>query len=222
MNDRMEKRFLGMDVFAEMSLDEQPMPIIRGIAPVFNAISDVLVDPDLGVFREVIEPGALDVALAAADVRGRLDHRILLGRTKSGTLYLNKTDKGLEYTIYINPNDHEAMDAYEKVRRKDVDGSSFMFVVARGGEKWEMQDDGIPLRRVIVIEELMDVGPVTYPAYPQTSADARSKILELRQSRQADPSPEGAETEAAANRQKAESERLTLDLMSMEIEIDKE
>lgn len=224
MKERIEQRFLDMDVLAEMSSDPTPIPVIRGIAPVFNAISEVLVDPDLGMFRELIEPTALDKVMANAllDTRARFDHKILLGRTKNGTLYLNKTEKGLEYTIYINPDDPEAMSAYEKVRRKDVDGSSFMFTVPEGGDVWEMQD-GIPLRRVKEFNELMDVGPVTFPAYPQTSADVRSKFTEMRQAQQKPSAPEGADGGQDVTDQKAAELRAhTLALMQMELEIDQD
>lgn len=223
MNPRLEQRFIAMDLVAEMSGDVNPYPIIKGTAPVFNAMSEVLVEPGLGVFREVIEPQALDRLFEKGmpDCRGRFDHKILLGRTKNGTLILEKTDAGVEYTIFVNPSDPEAMGAYEKVRRKDADGSSFMFTVAAGGETWEVLD-GIPLRRVTEIEELMDVGPVTFPAYPQTSANARSQVEALLQKQQTPPAPEGMDDGQPGPDQKAENEAQTLQLMAMEIELDEE
>lgn len=214
-----EKRYL--DMMPEAITGEGGMYIIRGTSPVFNAISEVLVDSEMGSFREVIEPTALDALFAKGtpDTRGRMDHKIVLGRTKSGTLYLRKTEKGIEYDIIINMDDPEAMSAYRKVQRKDVDGASFMFTVAPGGESWEMQD-GIPLRRVREIDQLMDVGPVTYPAYPQASASARSKVIELRQQQNETTEPEGSVNESPAADQKAVQDDLTLMLMAMEIELD--
>lgn len=213
MNPNIETRFLSMDIEAVMN--DSGVPIIRGVSPVFNAISDVLMEGQIGAFREVIEPGALDEVLGNnPDVRGRFDHKVVLGRTKNGTLFLNKTDAGVAYEIYVNPSDPEALAAYEKVRRKDVDGASFMFIVAEGGEKWEMQADGIPLRRVSQIAELLDVGPVSYPAYPQASASARDQLTALLQQQPTPPAPEG--TDAARDQQDAQ----TLDLMAMELELD--
>lgn len=219
MNDRIEKRFL--DMMPEAMTGDGGMPIIKGVSPVFNAISEVLVDPEIGPFREVIEPQALDKLFAAGmpDTRGRMDHKIVLGRTKNGTLFLTKTDAGIGYEIFVNPHDPEAMGAYEKVRRRDVDGASFMFTVAPGGEKWEIQD-GMPLRRVQEIDELMDVGPVTFPAYPQASANARSKVQELRQQQQPPTAPEGTDGESLQVDQKAAQDDQTLQLMAMELEID--
>lgn len=220
MSKQIELRFLDMPV--EALTGEGGVPIIKGVSPVFNAISEILIDPEIGVFREVIEPGALDDIWDNMDTRGRFDHKILLGRTKNNTMFLRKTDAGVEYEIWINPNDPEAMAAYEKVRRKDVDGASFMFVVSVGGEKWEVQD-GIPLRRVRKIDELMDVGPVTFPAYPQASASTRSKVIELRQQfLQQTPSPEGESVENSESDQKVDdlNNSQTLELMAMELEID--
>lgn len=190
MKKQIEKRYL--DMMPEAITGEGGIPIIRGVSPVFNAISEVMADPELGIFREVIEPTALDALFAKGvpDTRGRMDHKILLGRTRNNTLRLNKTDKGIEYEIFVNPDDPEAMSAYRKVTRRDIDGASFMFTVAPGGETWEMQD-GVPLRRVREIDELMDVGPVTFPAYPQASASARNKVIELRQQQNEPTEPEG-------------------------------
>lgn len=217
--NRIETRFLDYPV--EAMTGDGGIPIIRGTSPVFNAISEVLVDPEVGPFREVIEPTALDnlFAKGTPDTRGRMDHKIVLGRTRNNTLILHKTDAGIEYEILVNPDDPEAMSAYRKVQRKDVDGASFMFTVAPNGETWEMQD-GIPLRRVREIDELMDVGPVTFPAYPQASANARSKVLELRQQQKEPTEPEGEVGESPAADQKADQDDQTLMLMAMEIEVD--
>lgn len=219
MNNRIETRFLDMPI--EAITGDSGMLIIRGTSPVFNAISEVLIDPEVGPFREVIEPQALDNLFAKGipDTRGRMDHKTVLGRTKNNTLILRKTDAGIDYEILVNPDDPEAMSAYRKIQRRDVDGASFMFTVAPGGEKWEMQD-GMPLRRVQEIDELMDVGPVTYPAYPQASANARSKVIELRQQQNEQTEPEGEGSESLMTDQKAEQDDQTLQLMAMEIDID--
>jgi hypothetical protein len=46
MNDRMEKRFL--DMMPEAMTGNGGELIIKGVSPVFNAISEVLVDPEIG------------------------------------------------------------------------------------------------------------------------------------------------------------------------------
>jgi uncharacterized protein len=162
-----------MSLMPEASMDPGGVPHIMGVSPVYGSLSE-----DLGGFREIIDPGALDEVLNLADVRGRYNHDVVLARTKNGTLKLENRADGLHYDIEINPLDVEAMSIYEKVKRGDVDGSSFMFAVAPGGDTFERSADGI-VRRVSKIGALLDVGPVIYPAYPQTTAQVRSLVQEM-------------------------------------------
>jgi len=213
-----ERRSVTGEVRAMLGNDG--LPRIVGVAPAYNAMSDVITDGIVG-FREIIEPHALDDILANADVRGRYNHEAILGRTKSGTMTLRNSDTGLTYEIQINPNDSEAMAAYEKVKRGDVDGSSFMFVVPKNGDTWK-RENGQVVRRVQKIEELLDVGPVDFPAYPQTSVSARSKYQELTETPEdgaqtVETPPEGQESaDEEADKIKA---RARLDLLRKKIEI---
>lgn len=163
-----EKRAIKSEVRA---LEDNGELHITGYSPVYGVRSS-----DLGGFVEIIEPTALN-AVDLGDVRGQFDHDELLGRTKNGTLKLINEPGGMKYDITINPDDPEAMSCYAKVKRGDVDGSSFMFSVAN--DRWEQMADGVVVRHVIQIGELLDVGPVVFPAYPQASASARSKYAEF-------------------------------------------
>lgn len=160
-------------------------PIITGQATVFNQYAD------LGYFLEIIEPGFFDDCMED-DVRGLWNHNadIPLGRTTNKTLELSQTDSALEYKIIINPDDSEALAKYRKVERGDVSQSSFQFRVknmSRGdavdGDEWYTLGDKI-VRRLKKggCAELLDVSPVTFPGYPTTSANVRSKAEEVRKS----------------------------------------
>lgn len=153
--------------------------IIRGMAAVYDKLSE-----NLGGFREVIAPGAFEDT-DVSDVRGLFNHdsNFVLGRTKSETLRLTRTREGLEYEIDV-PNTQTVRDlVLEPIKRGDVDQSSFGFIIGRGNDTWDENEDGVLIRTIHRIRELFDVSPVTFPAYPDTSVGARSRdaFLEERE-----------------------------------------
>ena len=166
MTDKIETRS-----FVEFRVShEGDAPAIEGYAIVFNSQSE-----DLGGFREVIAPAAVDRALAEGhDVRALIDHDSgkILGRSKSGTLQMTKDEHGLK--VRISPPDTTyARDLMKVVERGDVSGMSFAFITPEGGDSWTRSDSGTPLRTVTDLY-LRDVSVVTYPAYPATEVAVRS------------------------------------------------
>lgn len=145
-------------------------PKIAGYAAVFNMRSDLLG----GYFVEIIAPGAFDDVLAQ-DVRGLFNHdpNYLLGRTTSGTLRLTTDERGLAYEI-DTPDTQTIRDlVVAPIARGDMSGSSFAMLVAPGGDTWH-EEDGVVIRTIYKVAELRDVGPVSFPAYPDSSAAQRS------------------------------------------------
>lgn len=146
-------------------------PKIAGYAAVFNQRSEMLG----GFFVEVIAPGAFDDVLGQ-DVRGLFNHdpNYLLGRTASGTLRLAVDARGLAYEI-DTPATQTIRDlVVEPIKRRDMSGSSFAMRVAQGGDTWHEEPGGVVVRTIYKIAELRDVGPVSFPAYPDSSAAQRS------------------------------------------------
>lgn len=145
-----------------------------GYASVFNVWSE-----DLGGFRERFLPGAFTNVLKDADVRALINHNptLILGRTKANTLSLRQDDTGLWMEVTL-PDTQYARDLAESVKRGDIDQMSFAFSVLK--DDWAYADDGTVRRTVIELDSLDDVSPVTYPAYPQTSVSARSRVTELQ------------------------------------------
>lgn len=141
-------------------------PVIYGYGAVFNRDS-----ADMG-FIEQVDPAAFTKTLQRADVRGLGNHDAnwLLGRTKSGTLRCRADGEGLYYEIDVNMDDPDGQRALAKVRRGDWDGSSFAFSTIRDEWDWAAQ----PPRRRLLEVALKDVGPVTYPAYPDSEAASRA------------------------------------------------
>ncbi len=144
---------------------------ISGYAAVFDSPSE-----DLGYFRESIDPHAFDTVMATApDVRALFNHdpNLILGRTKAGTLALSLDARGLAYTI-DPPDTQLARDLITSMQRGDVTQSSYAFIVAR--DQWTDEADGTVSRRILEIEELFDVSPVTYPGFTATSAEVQSRV----------------------------------------------
>ena len=147
-------------------------PLISGYAAVFDSESE-----DLGYWtelREEIDPHAFDNVLATnPDVRALFNHddNLVLGRTTAGTLRLSIDARGLKYEI-DPPDTQFARDLRVSIDRKDITGSSFGFTCKR--DQWTDNPDGSITRRILEFETLWDVSPVTFPAYPASSSEARS------------------------------------------------
>lgn len=203
-NKDMERRYLSMTMRATGSEDQ---PVVTGEAAVFDQ------ETVIGSwFREKIAKGAFARVLSEKpDVVAALNHNWdkVLGRTTAGTLRLTETDSALRYEIDVNMDDPEAVSIYQKIKRGDVTQSSFAFTVR--SEEWtnpERGSDALPLRTVTEVDQLFDVAPCTFGAYPQTSVSARSKSSEL-QGKTAQANPDGLE-EVREVRQKARARRLEL------------
>jgi len=119
---------------------------------------------------ESVAPEAFDGALAD-DIRCLIDHdtRLVLGRTKAGTLTLKTDSRGLWGEVKINTNDSDAMNLYERVSRGDVDQCSFGFDILDE----EFEDNGSSIHWTIKKVKLYEVSVVTFPAYSDTSVTAR-------------------------------------------------
>lgn len=143
-------------------------PVIEGYAAVFGQTIEVM-----GFFEEEIDPEAFDRALKEKqDVRCLKNHdpSLLLGRTKSETLRLSVDEHGLKYDA--DPPDTTAgKDAVTEIKRGDMTGSSFAFIIRR--QEW-IEEKGKKDKRIIKDVDLFDVSPCTYPAYDQTDVAVRA------------------------------------------------
>lgn len=140
---------------------------------------------DLGYFREKLKPGCFDAAMGRCDVRALYNHEphLLLGRSSAGTLRLTSDAVGLKMECDL-PDTPTGREVAELVRRGDIQGQSFAFTTDI--VEWDTSGETY-LRTVIEVKELFDVGPVTYPAYEDTTVAMRSYKAE--QERQAPPPP---------------------------------
>ena len=154
-------------------------PHISGYFAVFNSVYDIA--PGMS---ESIAPGAFEKTLAG-DVRALINHdsTLVLGRTKAHTLELREDARGLWGDIAVNPNDGDAMNLYERVKRGDVDQCSFGFDIVR--EDTEVREDG-SVHWTIREVELYEVSACTFPAYRETNITARAAERDALRARELD------------------------------------
>ncbi len=146
---------------------------ITGTAARFGVWSE-----DLGGFKERIRQGAFSKTIKDGDVRLLFNHdpNFILARTSNGTMTLEEDKRGLQFTASL-PNTTYASDLKESIRRGDISQNSFGFRTIN--DKWKISDDRNQLdERTLTEVKLFDLGPVTFPAYPQTTVKIRS-ILKL-------------------------------------------
>ena len=169
MSLKNETRAINSLIEAEIRAEgDKTTLVLRGHAAVFNSLS-----ANLGGFKEEIAPGAFDKVLDN-DVRAVFNHDInmVLGRSSAGTLRLSVDNTGLAYEIDL-PDTSYARDLHESVKRGDIKENSFKFTVMK--DDWRFDNElGMEVRTIKEVGRLIDVGPVSFPAYPDATIAQRS------------------------------------------------
>jgi len=170
-----QTRSLQTELKTRAEPDGQDM-YIEGYFAVFNRQTELWP----GAYEE-IAPEAFDETLSN-DIRALVNHdtTLVLGRNKAGTLELKTDNYGLWGRVKINPNDTDAMNIYERVKRGDVDQCSFGFNIIE--EETEWRDDGTVKWRLKKID-LHEVSICTFPAYEDTGVQARKAEVEQHRQR---------------------------------------
>lgn len=161
--------------FTRASESDDAEKVIEGYFALYEQETELIA----GVY-EIITKGAFENSMNK-DVRALWNHntQYVLGRSKNGSLKLQADEKGLFGTITL-PNTQYANDLYELVQRGDIDQASFGFNIndeeieelASGGYRWRLKD-----------VDLHEISVVTFPAYENTSIQARSKQIEQLEQR---------------------------------------
>jgi len=161
--------------------DDQGRQVIEGYAAVYDVLSD-----DLGGYRARIKRGAFSEALnnPSLDCRALFNHSrdYVLGRTTNGTLLLTEDEKGLRYRIYP-PDTSYAKDLLASMSRGDINQSSVGFNFYEKDVKWETVG-GERVQTFTKCAELIDVSPVTVPAFSDTEATIKRFQKEERNKRE--------------------------------------
>ena len=160
----------------EVRAEGDGVPIIAGRGIPYGEWSE-----DLGGFRERLLPGSFRESMADDDIRALFNHdpNIVLGRKSNGTLRLSESERGVFYEVDVNTDDADAMSAVARIRRGDITGNSFGFYIeGRDDQEWE-ERDGM-MWRTIKRGRMRELGPQTFPAYPQSDVAVRSAHAVLK------------------------------------------
>jgi uncharacterized protein len=136
-------------------------------------------------YQERIRKGA---AKAAATVKSYFNHdpsQVLSTTTSKPALELKDSEEALTYSSPIPPTSY-GKDLEVNLERGNVRGSSFSFDVPKGGDKWTEDENGT-IKRDITELTYYEVGPVTDPAYIQTTAALRSAEAAVEEFRKSKP-----------------------------------
>lgn len=133
---------------------------------------------DLGWYDEIIERGALDTT-DLKDVRLLVNHNVDMiplarsrNNTENSTMQLIPDENGMSIRADLDTeNNSDARSLYSAVERGDLDGMSFMFTVEK--DSWDDPDSEHPTRHLLSIKRVFEVSAVTFPAYSNTSIQAR-------------------------------------------------
>lgn len=160
---------------AELRAIESPIDdnalILEGRPLVYD--QPTVIKEPFGSYTEVIRAGALDGA-DLSDTRLLYNHdlsKVPLARTPK-TMQLSVDSAGLRMVAKL-PDTEEGRSVYTAVRRGDLTGMSFAFVVAEGGSHFDPKTN---TRTITKIKKLLECSVVPWPAYPQTSVEARAEI----------------------------------------------
>ena len=109
---------------------------------------------------------------------GRVDEMVgtvTASRVDGVTVTLSKDQRGLHYSIEVDENDPDHLRVLPKIERGDLSGSSFGFVIERASWHEAERDDGTKAEyREVESVRLLDVSPVTFPAYGGTDVTLRA------------------------------------------------
>ena len=87
---------------------------------------------------------------------------------------LDTDDTGLLFEVDL-PDTPDGHKVRTLVERGDLSGMSFGFIP--GDDKWSRAKDGRQLRTHLSVKRLLDVSPVSYPAYDGTEVHLRALNL---------------------------------------------
>lgn len=166
-----EKRFV--DVFAKVEARAEANADSSRIIEGYGAVYETWSNP-IWWFKEKIARGAFDSAdMSQCIACFNHEQMTIVARFSAGTLELTPDEKGLKFKFEA-PNTTAGNDLYENIRLGNITQCSFRFIVEEDSWKYAEDPDKLDERTITKISHVLDVSPVIYPAYEDTSVEARS------------------------------------------------
>ncbi len=166
---RMETRLVKVETRA--STEDGGLRTIVGMPIVYERESEFM------GFVEINKRGSAKKAIGRSDARALYGHNsdtvLPIGRQSAGTLRMKEVKDGVE--IEIDPPDTEfARSLMKAIERGDIKEMSYAFTVKDDTNETR---DGVDYRIINEIEEIFDISPVAFAAFPDTTVALRG--LEL-------------------------------------------
>ena len=165
-----EQRFVDILTNVEARAEgESSARVIAGYGAIFNSWSN-----PIWWFKEQVAPGAFEGAdFSRCIACFNHDVNTVMARYSAGTLKLSVDGKGLYFEFEV-PNTTVGNDLYENIRLGNISQCSFKFIVEEDAWKYAEDENQLDERTITKISTVLDVSPVVYPAYEDTSLEARS------------------------------------------------
>lgn len=167
--------------------EDEGIVILSGRPIVYNSRTD------LGLFDEIIQQGALDGA-DLTDVRFLVNHdtsKIPLARSRrnngNSTMQFSVDQEGMsiDWVKLDVKNNDQARALASAVKRGDITGMSFMFILDEDGYEWQNLETDHPTRVIKRITSVIEVSAVTFPAYDATSIEVNQRNQQALESARA-------------------------------------
>lgn len=153
--------------------------VLEGTPIVFN--KPALIQTPAGAYTEIIKRNALD-GLKLNDTRLLVSHdhnRLPLAKAPK-TMKIWTDEVGLHMRATL-PNTEEARSVYTAVKRGDMTGMSFGFTCDNRGFDYDVETR---TRTINKINKVLEFSVVNFPAYSETSVEARSQMQEAEERQQ--------------------------------------
>lgn len=181
-----ERRSYDFEIRAQEN-EEDGIVILSGRPIVYNSRTD------LGFFDEIIEQGALDNT-DLTDVRFLINHdtsRIPSARSRrnngNSTMQFSVDNEGMriDWVKLDVKNNEQSRALASAVKRGDITGMSFMFILDEDGYEWQNLETDHPTRVIKRISSVIEVSAVTFPAYEATSIEVNQRNKQALESARA-------------------------------------